>query len=642
MHFDERRLRLADLWPLLVAVVVSVMVAVAAGLQAHRWAILVAGAVMVGVYLLEHLRTVRPTRARLRHLLHDHAELERTEAALRESQTMLRLVLDAIPVRVHWKDVHSVYRGCNRRFAQDAELASPEEVVGKTDYDLPWDRFAEFYRSKDAEVIAAGAPLLEYEQPRTDSAGRLRWLRQSKLPLRGASGAVIGVLTAYEDITDRKAAADALQESERKYRELVEHANSIILRMGRDGSLTFINEYGQRFFGYGAAELQGRSVVGTIVPDHEEGGRDLRALLENICADPDRYRLNVNENVCKDGRRVWVAWTNKAVLDEHGALAGVFCVGSDVTEQREAEQALRRARAELEQRVAERTAELSRANAALRDEIEVHQHATAEIVRLNADLEAHAAELAGANARLQELDRLKSEFLATMSHELRTPLNSIIGFTGILRQGMAGPINAEQGKQLGMVHASATHLLSLINDLLDLSRIEAGKIELDRRSFDLAGVVAEVEATCRPALAQKGLAFQAELPGGGSLELVGDRKRCYQVLLNLVGNAVKFTERGEIRVSAARQDDRLRVTVADTGIGIRPEHVGMLFEAFRQVDGSARRVYEGTGLGLYLCRKLLGLMGGDISVESVHGQGSRFTFTLPIRSQPAVPAEARP
>ncbi len=640
MPFDEPRSGAGEFRSLLLVIALTAMAAAAAAWLTRSGAVLAVGASVVVAVAAVDLWTIRPNRARIRRLLEEHARLERAEAALRESQTMLRLVLDAIPVRVHWKDLQSVYRGCNRRFAQDAELTSPEEIVGKTDFDLPWARFAEFYRGKDAEVIVSGQPLLEYEQPRTDSAGRLRWLRQSKLPLRDASGAVIGVLTAYEDITDRKAAADALQESERKYRDLVEHANSIILRMTRDGVITFINEYGQRLFGFGAEELVGRPVVGTIVPDAEDGGRDLRALLQNICADPDRYRLNVNENVCRDGRRIWVAWTNRAVLDEAGSLAGVFCVGSDITERRQAEEALRQAREELERRVVERTAELSRANAALRDEVEVHQRQTAEIVRLNADLEAHAAELSQANARLQELDRLKSEFLATMSHELRTPLNSILGFTGILRQGLAGPVNEEQVKQLGMVHASATHLLSLINDLLDLSRIEAGKIELDVRPFDLGQVVADVEASCRPALAQKDLAFACQLPPGG-LELVGDRKRCFQVLLNLVGNAVKVTERGEIRVVAAREGERVRVAVADTGIGIRPEHLGMLFEAFRQVDGSARRVYEGTGLGLYLCRKLLGIMGGEISVESVHGRGSRFTFTLPAGPRPEPRTERR-
>jgi signal transduction histidine kinase/integral membrane sensor domain MASE1 len=251
---------------------------------------------------------------------------------------------------------------------------------------------------------------------------------------------------------------------------------------------------------------------------------------------------------------------------------------------------------------------------------------------LEARVEERTADLAAANERLKELDRLKSQFLATMSHELRTPLNSIIGFTGIMRQGMIGPINDEQKKQLNIVYNSALHLLRLINDLLDLSRIEAGKADLEREPFNFSDVVREVVETLEPLAEHKGLRLVADLPGP-TIAMIGDRKRCFQVLLNLANNAVKFTEHGEVRISAREQSDRLSVCVADTGIGIKPEHIGMLFEAFRQVDGSAKRVYEGTGLGLYLCRKLLALMGGEISVESESGHGSRFMFTMPL--QPA-------
>ncbi|HPI93230.1 MAG TPA: ATP-binding protein [Deltaproteobacteria bacterium] len=265
-----------------------------------------------------------------------------------------------------------------------------------------------------------------------------------------------------------------------------------------------------------------------------------------------------------------------------------------VTKERQAEKELQKAHDELELRIRERT-----------------------------------AELVSANERLRELDRLKSQFLATMSHELRTPLNSIIGFTGILRQGFAGPVNDEQKKQLDMAYTSAKHLLSLINDLLDLSRIEAGKVELEHKGFNFADVVTEVVNGLMPMTNQKGISLHAELPGPG-ISMTGDRKRCYQVLLNLANNAVKFTEQGEIRIDAGAEDGKLRVCVADTGIGIKPENLPMLFEAFRQVDGSAKRVYEGTGLGLYLCRTLLTLMGGEIEVESEFGRGSRFTFTVPL------------
>jgi signal transduction histidine kinase len=242
------------------------------------------------------------------------------------------------------------------------------------------------------------------------------------------------------------------------------------------------------------------------------------------------------------------------------------------------------------------------------------------------------AELVAANERLLELDRLKSQFLATMSHELRTPLNSIIGFTGLLRQGMAGPVNAEQEKQLGMVYSSGLHLLSLISDLLDLSRIEAGKMELECKTFDFGEVADEVARGLKPIAGAKGLNVAADL-AGARLEITGDRKRCYQVLLNVANNAVKFTEHGSVRISAQTSGKMLLVSVTDTGIGIKPEQLPQLFEAFRQLDGSAKRIYEGTGLGLYLCRKLLSLMGGEIKVESEYGKGSRFMFTIPLNLQ---------
>ncbi|MCC6747097.1 MAG: PAS domain S-box protein [Deltaproteobacteria bacterium] len=258
------------------------------------------------------------------------------------------------------------------------------------------------------------------------------------------------------------------------------------------------------------------------------------------------------------------------------------------------------------------------------------------IVRLNQELEERARELAAANERLTEVDRLKSQFLAMMSHELRTPMNSIIGFTGVLEQGLAGPLTGEQRKQLGIVRGAARHLLGLINDLLDLSRIESGKLVLSRERFELAAVVKEVQDVLRPAAEQKGLRFVVDLADAPP-ELVGDRRRVYQVLLNLANNAVKFTQRGEVRIVGRAALEQVELAVEDTGIGIRADQLHLLFEAFRQLDSSARRVYEGTGLGLHLCRRLLEAMGGMIQVESEPGRGSRFVFTVPLR-----PSETRP
>jgi signal transduction histidine kinase len=272
-------------------------------------------------------------------------------------------------------------------------------------------------------------------------------------------------------------------------------------------------------------------------------------------------------------------------------------------ELRRSEEALRASHAELEDRVAERTAELQRANDGLR-----------------------------------EMDRLKSEFLATMSHELRTPLNSILGFVGLLADGRVGSLTAEQTKQLGYVRASARHLLALINDLLDVARIESGHLRLNPVDFDFQDIIAEVLTTQSAAAALKGidLLSAAESP---QLPVSADRRRCLQVVLNLVNNAVKFTREGGVRLDARIADGRLSVDVLDTGIGIAPESMALLFEAFRQVDGSSRRHYEGVGLGLHLSRLLARAMGGDITAVSTAGRGSCFTFHVPVAHADAIAPE---
>jgi len=241
-------------------------------------------------------------------------------------------------------------------------------------------------------------------------------------------------------------------------------------------------------------------------------------------------------------------------------------------------------------------------------------------------------ELVQANIQLKEMDRIKSEFLATMSHELRTPLNSIIGFTGIMLQGIPGELNTEQRKQLSMVNSSAKHLLGLINDILDLSRIESGKMEVSMERFHIQNVVSEVAQSLSPMISQKGLKIITQIPDE-TPEIYSDRKKVSQILLNLVHNAVKFTPAGEVRIECKFDSDNLEMSVADTGIGIKKEAMKLLFEAFRQIDGTVQRRYQGAGLGLYLCQKLVTLLGGNIWVESEYGKGSKFTFTLPLRRE---------
>ena len=853
------------------------------------WLVLPAG-LLLAILATLYVGTLLSRRERMEQLVAGRT------AELCQTQEMLRIVLDAIPVRVLWKNRDSVYMGCNRRFAEDAGLNSPKEVIGKTDFDLPWKSDAELFRRRDRQVIESGEPMLEFEQPRSTSGGRVLCLLQNKLPLRDATGSTIGVLTVYEDITDRKHAEEALRESEARYRAVVEYSPDGI-SVAIDNKVVYVNPAAVRLAGArDAADLLGRSVLEFVhedfraeverrraemlqtglpspvlelslrrpdgkiiraesmgvqivyagkpailnsfrdVTEHRRQAEALRQSREQlrqraeeletimgsapvalwVAHDPQCDRISGNrmansfdeanppanwsanlsatlrwfrdgrqlkpeelpmqlatlknteiqntelELVLPGGKRIDLLGSATPLRDEQGRVRG--CVGAflDNTDRKRAEGLLggekrvlewiaqRKPLPEVLNEICRFIEELSpgmmssillldadgkslrpvaapklpeewtraitplaigpsvgscgeaawtkeqvvvsdiandrrwigyREHSALAlkcglracwstpivsadgellgtfaiyyqeprsplaTDLELikqvthlasvaieHDRAAEALRRARDELEERVrertAELVQANQRLEELDRLKSQFLATMSHELRTPLNSIIGFTGILRQGFAGPVNDEQKKQLGLVFGSAKHLLSLINDLLDLSRIEAGKVDLEQETFNFVEVIDEVVQNLMPLAAHKNVRMATDLPGQ-SIQMVGDRKRCFQVLLNLANNAVKFTDRGEVKITASTERDRLRVCVADTGIGIKSEQIGMLFEAFRQLDGSAKRVYEGTGLGLHLCRRLLELMHGEIGVESEFGKGSRFTLILP-------------
>ncbi len=264
---------------------------------------------------------------------------------------------------------------------------------------------------------------------------------------------------------------------------------------------------------------------------------------------------------------------------------------------------------------------------------------------LESKVVARTAELQAALVRAEAADRMKSAFLATMSHELRTPLNSVIGFTGILLQELAGPLNEEQARQLGMVRGSARHLLELINDVLDLSRIEAGQMQVRVEPFELPAIIERVAASLKPIADRKGIDLVTEIPAGLA-SMTGDRRRIEQVLINLVSNAIKFTERGSVTVSAAQTRmpaeagasearPAVRMRVTDTGVGIRSEDAESVFRPFHQIDGSSTRAHEGTGLGLAICKRLVALMGGTISLESSAGKGSEFSVTLPVHATSA-------
>ena len=264
-----------------------------------------------------------------------------------------------------------------------------------------------------------------------------------------------------------------------------------------------------------------------------------------------------------------------------------------------------------------------------------------QVIELNMRLAHHAGELetinreiALKNLELAEASRMKSAFIANMSHELRTPLNAMIGFTGALLMKLPGPLTTEQDKQLNTIRTSARHLLSLINDILDVAKIEAGKVTLELETVQCQDLVTDVVDTLRPLALQKGLALEIDL-APGAVVLETDRRALTQILLNLGNNAIKFTETGTVRVTLALRPGEgqniIDFSVADSGAGIREEDQSKLFQAFSQLDSTSTRHAEGAGLGLYLCQNLANLIGGSLFFKSHFGHGSTFTLALPRR-----------
>jgi len=261
-------------------------------------------------------------------------------------------------------------------------------------------------------------------------------------------------------------------------------------------------------------------------------------------------------------------------------------------------------------------------NASLYEQVKGHA------AELEQQVAVRTAELAAAMEKAEAADRIKSAFLATMSHELRTPLNSIIGFTGILLQGLAGPLNEEQRKQMTMVQGSSRHLLALINDVLDISKIEAGQLEFSFSTFALKPSIVKMVKLVSPLAEKKAIALRQNIADNVA-RVTSDQRRLEQVILNLLNNAVKFTEKGHVRISCRADNNHYLLSVSDTGIGMRPEELPGLFQPFHQIDTGLSRKHEGTGLGLSICKKLIDMMGGTIDVQSQWGRGSTFTIRFP-------------
>ncbi len=402
----------------------------------------------------------------------------------------------------------------------------------------------------------------------------------------GVAGAVM-LLLAGSNLGLRRLVArrtTELRKSEELYRELVQQSDSIIMRWNRDGVITFINDYGLLFFGFEAEELFGHHVCDTIVPPRQQDGRDLRVMLDEIFAHAEQYRTSLHQNIRKSGELVWIAWNNRPLYGDDGTAVEMLSFGSDVTVLKETEAALLENRLELDK----------------------------------------------ARQQAEAANEAKSLFLANMSHEIRTPLNAVIGINSLLVER----VEAGELKELAQdAMAAANNLLDIISDVLDLSKIEAGKLALVSVPFEPRLVVNQLERMFGLLAQEKGISLEISLAASLPTPLSGDPARIQQIGVNLLGNAIKFTEKGTVRLEVtgrtlADSQVELALKVIDSGKGITAENIERIFNPFVQEDLSTTRKFGGTGLGLTISRRLAEMMGGTLTVSSSPGQGSTFTCTV--------------
>ena len=484
-----------------------------------------------------------------------------------------------------------------------------EEVLGCDLPTVPDGEKEEYHRLLESQLQGAAHVGVEVRRKRKD--GRLIDVSLWTVPIRDAQGTIRGNVAILADITGAQAAereyremaareqeARAEYRAERRFRELLEAAPDAIMEVDSSGRILLVNAAAEKLSGYSRAELLGEPME--ILTPVDLRGRHVghrAAYWKNPGTRPMGSGLKLHLQ-CKDGSRVPVEISLSPVNYE--SEMRVTAIIRDITERRRTERQMQ----------------------------QMHEDFTAELTEANRQLELR-------NQEVERANRLKTEFVASMSHELRTPLHTIIGFAELLAEELEGPLNAKQHRFVDFIHKDSLHLLELINDILDLSRIEAGRLDLRPVVFDMLGAMDEVIAAIRPQAVAKSLTLEGDVPAAVALH--ADHTRFKEVLYNLLSNAVKFThEGGRIRVEAAVADGAAEISVSDTGVGIPLEEQESVFDKFYQAGSTTRGLKEGTGLGLAIAKELVEAHGGKLSLESEPGKGSRFTFTIPLQQRAGV------
>ena len=618
-----------------------------------------------------------------------YSEPDTTEAS--QEQYLLHTLMENTPDHIYFKDTQSRFIRINKSLADWFGLSQPEDAVGKTDFDFFADEHARTTRTDEEDIMTSGTPLEGREEKETWPDGKETWVSTTKAPLRNKDGQTVGTFGISRDITSHKHAEQALRESEEKWRSFVENVPNFITVIDLNYTVQFVNHtppqitvekvIGQSFLNFvppehhddtrrifqqvrqtgeaASYELKGGvtgewytihvgpikndvRVVGfmtiaTNITDRiqtEQGLREseawIRTLIESApqviwVADPDGQMTFLN--------RAWYELTNRTPEESLGSRWTEALHPEDLpTVLAKWERAYKHSEpyhGECRFRVSDgcyKTVDFIATP--------VHDESGNLInwVGINTDITERVhtrTALQEAKDTAEYASHAKSEFLANMSHELRTPLNAIIGFAEILRDQILGSINDDQEDLVSNIHTSGHHLLDMINKILDLSKIEAGQMEIQPENFSAIEALEEVNTVIHALSNKKQINTVTKYTQEVRIE--ADKVKFKQILYNLLSNAIKFTPQGgNVTTEFELSQDTLLVRVIDTGIGIAAEDQAKLFQSFTQLDTSRSREYEGTGLGLALTKRLIELHGGEIWIESEKGKGSTFLFTLPL------------
>jgi PAS domain S-box-containing protein len=525
-------------------------------------------------------------------IIRDVTEQHRVEQALRDSEERLRKVQRVARVGfLDWdlktNQIFLSDETCELTgFKPEGQVTTPEFVARSV---YPDDLT---YTGENLNLAISGAKPYDIVHRHLRPDGGIVWVHAQAEISRDEDGNPARMLGTIVDVTPQKHIEEALRESEQKYRELVEHANSIILHWSRDGRIIFLNEFGLRFFGYSESEIVGRHVMGTIVPEAESSGRDLRLLMEEICKNPTGFEQNVNENIRRNGEHVWVAWTNKVVMDEKGQVTEILSIGADITERKVAEEKLQQLNLELEQRVHQRTAELNASNEQLR---------------------AKNSELKG--------------FAYTVSHDLKAPLRGIAGYANELDRKHREGLSDRARFCLSQILTATSNLDQLIEDLLHYSRLDAETPSMTE--VDLASIIGGILRDRQLIIAEQHIDVSLDVPFG---TLRTWERGLVQILTNLIDNAIKYSRLASpprLDILAEKLDVVWRLTVRDNGIGFDMKYHDRIFGLFNRLVRMDE--FEGTGAGLAIVKKVVDKMGGTVRAESSPGAGASFIVEMPVR-----------